>query len=487
MLFIRDLSSQGTEILSSDVADGHTAPQPVWLRNETWSHRATGLKSLKLRLAQQELSLSILTLESLPVVEKSRMMVELVEELERSESNIEEMRNDPSQGSLLRVRVEEAFQRLIGRQGKELGPLAHDVLLRELRDQVLGLGPLEDLLRDKSISEILVLDHQTIYVERRGCLEECSREFFSEQSLRATIERMISPLGRRIDESSPMVDGRLPDGSRVNAVIPPLALRGPCLTIRKFLSERLSLKELAAAGALSPSMLHLLSVAVRERKNIVISGGTGSGKTTLLNALSGIIRESERIVTIEDAAELQLQQKHVVGLEAKVANLEGKGAIGIRELLRNALRMRPDRVIVGECRGGEALDMLQAMNTGHDGSMTTTHANSPWEALTRLETLCLMAGIDLPLQALRTQIGSAVDMIVQQSRLADGRRLISSIAELVGLDEQGHYVVRELYRFEPGAQGAEFRATGYLPSFELEAMSQTGENQAPGEEVEGSS
>jgi pilus assembly protein CpaF len=344
-------------------------------------------------------------------------------------------------------------------------------LVAELTDEALELGPLTALLHDPTVSEIMVVDPETIYVERGGLIEETGQRFTDDDAVRAVIERIVTPIGRRIDESCPLVDARLPDGSRVNAIIPPLATRGACITIRKRFASRLSLSELVLRGSLSTEMARFLEQSVLARRNIVIAGGTGSGKTTLLNVLSGAIPSHERIVTIEDAVELQLQQKHVVSLEAKLANLEGRGAFTIRDLLKNALRMRPDRIVVGECRGGEALDMLQAMNTGHEGSMTTTHANSPGEAISRLETLCLMAGLDLPLRVVRYQLATSVHLLVQQARLPDGTRRVTSIAEVVGIDPDGLVDVREIFRFEQtgmdqrGQVLGVFVPTGYLPSF----------------------
>jgi pilus assembly protein CpaF len=346
-------------------------------------------------------------------------------------------------------------------------------LIRQLADEALGLGPLEQLLSDRDVSEVMVVDPHTIYVERDGVLTLTPLRFTDDEAVRAAIERIVSPLGRRIDESAPLVDARLPDGSRVNAIIPPLASRGPCITIRRFTATAMTVSDLVARGSLAPDMAEFLTRAVRARKNLVIAGGTGSGKTTLLNVLSSAIDERERIVTIEDAAELRLRQPHVVSLEARPANLEGKGAYTIRDLVRNALRMRPDRIIVGECRGGEAIDMLQAMNTGHEGSMTTTHANSPLEAVARLEVLCLMAGLDLPVRAIRQQIAASLHLIVQQARFGDGSRRVTSISELRGVDDHGEVELRELFRFTRCAgdgdghtrvRGA-FSATGHLPDF----------------------
>lgn len=338
-----------------------------------------------------------------------------------------------------------------------------EALVRELTNEALGLGPLEDLLADPEVNEIMVVDPQTIFVERAGRLSLSGLAFTDDSAVRATIERIVTPLGRRIDESTPLVDARLRDGSRVNAVIPPLALRGPCITIRKFSANPLRMSDLVRFGSLSPEMARFLENSVAAKRNIVISGGTGSGKTTLLNVLSAAIPESERVVTVEDAAELQLSQNHVVSLESRPPNLEGKGEYSIRDLVKNALRMRPDRIVVGECRGGEAIDMLQAMNTGHEGSLTTTHANSPSEAVARIETLCLMAGLPLPIAAIRRQIASSLHLIVQQTRFSDGTRRVASIAEVTGLSDEGEVEIQEIYRFDLGEKT--YLATGYLPTF----------------------
>jgi len=349
---------------------------------------------------------------------------------------------------------------------------AHEraAVLKAVIDEAVGLGPLEPLLQDSGITEIMVNRYDEIYVEQGGRLRLLPDGFSSEQAVLGVIERIVAPIGRRIDESSPMVDARLHDGSRVNAVIAPVALRGASLTIRKFPGRRPGMDDLVASGSLDARMAGFLRLCVRERKNVIVSGGTGSGKTTLLNILSNCVGPQERIVTIEDAAELRLQHAHRVSLEARPPNLEGRGQITIRDLVRNALRMRPDRIVVGECRGAEALDMLSAMNTGHEGSLTTLHANSPRDALSRLETMILMAGMDLPLSAIREQIASSIDVIVQQVRRPDGRRLISSIVEVAGLDS-GRIQIQELFRHDRTRNA--FGACGLLPSF-FDAWLETG-------------
>jgi pilus assembly protein CpaF len=343
--------------------------------------------------------------------------------------------------------------------------LAADVL-----NEAVGLGPLEGLLADDSVTEIMVNNFDSIYVERAGRLEKTTVSFSGNNAVLSIIERIVSPLGRRIDESSPMVDARLEDGSRVNAIIPPLAVHGPCLTIRKFSRKKLTGEDLVGFGSISPDMVAFLKTAVQYRKNIVVSGGTGSGKTTFLNVVSGYIPHTERIVTVEDSAELQLEQPHVVTLEARPANVEGKGAVTIRDLVRNCLRMRPDRIVVGECRGGEALDMLQAMNTGHDGSLTTVHANSPRDLISRLEVMVMMAGMELPQTAIMEQITSAVNIIVQQARFVDGSRRITHITEITGM-EGGMVQMQNIFVFKQhgfdgdGRVVGEYMATGRIPEF----------------------
>jgi len=371
-------------------------------------------------------------------------------------------------------------ERLIGEQMEklELPPgIDRAKLLTEVRDEAIGLGPLEPMLADPSITEIMVNRADEVFVERAGQLQQWPVNFTSDRAVQAIIERIVAPLGRRIDESSPMVDARLKDGSRVNAVIPPLALKGPSITIRKFSKRKLVSDDLLRFGSASPAMVEFMRICVEHRKNVLISGGTGSGKTTLLNILSNFIPEDERIVTIEDAAELQLHHPNIVSLEARPANIEGKGQVSIRDLVRNSLRMRPDRIVVGECRGGEALDMLQAMNTGHDGSLTTAHANSPRDMLARLEVMVLMAGMDLPVTAIREQVASAIDIIVQQTRFPCGTRKVTNIVEVTGV-ESGKIQLQQVFSFvqtgigSDGKTQGDFRGHGFVPEFyeELSAV-----------------
>ncbi len=344
------------------------------------------------------------------------------------------------------------------------------VLVDDICDELLGLGPLEPLLKDNTITEIMVNGPKDIFVERNGKLLLSDTRFYDDNHLMNIIERILAPLGRRVDEASPLVDARLADGSRVNIIIPPLSLIGPTVTIRKFSKNALSVENLVDLGTLSEKMAMFLQACVKARLNILVAGGTGSGKTTTLNVLSSFIPANERIVTIEDAAELRLQQRHVVTLESRPANIEGTGAVTIRDLVRNALRMRPDRIIVGEVRSGEALDMLQAMNTGHDGSITTAHANSPRDVLSRLETMTLMAGMELPVRAVRTQIGSAINLIIQQSRLQDGSRKLTHITEVQGMDGDT-IILQDLFRYvqdyldENGKSVGHFETAGFRPTF----------------------
>ena len=362
---------------------------------------------------------------------------------------------------VLRVQVSDLVRQLIAGIDNLPHELDAELLVREVVDAALGLGPLDLLLKDASISEIMVNGPDEVWLERQGRLQRSAFSFHGEAELRRVLDRIVTPLGRRIDEGSPMVDARLADGSRVNAILAPLSLRGSALTIRRFTRTLMSVSDLVSRGSASPQMLDFLKVCVASRRNIIISGGTGSGKTTLLNLLSNLIPEGERVITIEDSAELSLQGTHVVSLEARPPNLEQRGEVTIRDLVRNALRMRPDRIVVGECRGAEALDMLQAMNTGHDGSLTTLHANSARDVTSRLEVLCLMAGMDLPVQALREQIASAIDLIVHQARFADGVRRITTIAEVTGI-ESGRVQMQTIFDYQSDLG---FTACDVVPNF----------------------
>lgn len=362
------------------------------------------------------------------------------------------------------------IQQIIAEQGVPLSSVERDRLAQEVLDEVFGLGPLEPLLKDDSISDILVNTANSVYVERRGMLQKTNVTFKDNRHLLQIIDKIVSAVGRRVDESTPMVDARLRDGSRVNAIIPPLAIDGPILSIRRFGSSPLTAEGLVANKALSHVMLAVLRAAVSARMNVVISGGTGAGKTTLLNALSSFISDRERIVTIEDSAELQLRQEHVVRLETRPPNIEGRGAIRQRELVINALRMRPDRIVLGEVRGEEAMDMLQAMNTGHEGSLTTIHANTPRDGLSRMETMCLMGDIRLPEKAIRMQIASAIHIIVQVARMADGTRRITHISELTGaysdvISMQDLFVFEKEGVSDSGKVKGRFRSTGIMPRF----------------------
>jgi pilus assembly protein CpaF len=357
-----------------------------------------------------------------------------------------------------------------------------DDLRKQIFDQVLndllGFGPIQSLLDDDDVSEIMVNGPKKVFVEKKGKLTKTNVTFDDDDHVLRIIDRIILPLGRHVDADSPTVDARLPDGSRVNAVVRPVAIDGPSITIRKFAKDKLQAEDLINFGSLTRSMADFLQACVKARFNIIISGGTGSGKTTLLNVMSGFIPENERIITIEDAAELQLQQDHVMRMETKVANADGLHAVSIRELVKNSLRMRPDRIVVGEVRGGEALDMLQAMNTGHDGSLTTVHANTPRDALSRLETLCLMAGLDLPSRAIREQIASAIDLVFQQSRLSDGSRRVTHIAEITGREGEV-FTIADIFLFKQtgitpeGKVQGQFVPTGVIPKF-IEGLSRRG-------------
>jgi len=372
-------------------------------------------------------------------------------------------------GPTLEKEVRACLDRIVRREEVKVSPIERQRFVGEVISDTLGYGPLDEPLADPSVTEIMCNSHEEIFIERSGVIEETGLSFADEEQFRQVIEKIVSAVGRRVDESSPMVDARLPDGSRVNAIIPPLALRGPALTIRKFAEDPYTARDLVNLGAFSLEFVNVLEACVRGKLNVLISGGTGTGKTTLLNALSSFIPDRERILTIEDAAELQLQQPHVVSLEARPANAEGKGEVRIRDLVRNALRMRPDRIVVGEVRGAESLDMLQAMNTGHEGSLTTVHANSPRDAVSRLETMVLMAGFELPVRAIREQIASAINVIIQLDRMTDGSRKVTSVQEIQGM-EGDTILLQEVFRFRPqlspdGRQVGHLEATGLRPRF----------------------
>lgn len=374
------------------------------------------------------------------------------------------------EGETLRREIRLVVERLCDTENPLLNRMERERLIDEVLDETFGFGPLEVLLKDPTISDIMINGPHKIYVERRGKMEKTDVKFRDNEHLLQIIDRIVSKIGRRVDETTPMVDARLPDGSRVNAIIPPLALDGASVSIRRFGSNPLKLEDLLNYKAFTPEMAMLLEACIKARLNIVISGGTGCGKTTLLNTLSSFIPHEERVVTIEDAAELQLQQDHVVRLETRPANIEGKGSVTCRDLVRNALRMRPERIIIGECRGAESLDMLQAMNTGHAGSMTTLHANTPRDAQARLETMIMMAGMELPIKAMRQQISSAVDLIIQANRLQGGPRKVTYITEVLGM-EQDMIIMQDVFRYrqlgvdQNGRTYGQFESTGVRPSF----------------------
>jgi len=400
---------------------------------------------------------------------KNRVQNRLIAELDPAMdvSRIEEVRGT----------IKEMYDAILQEESIILGRRERDALFEQIVAEILGLGPLEPLLADESISEIMVNGPKKVFIERGGKLQRVNVSFESDEHLMRIIERIVAPLGRRIDESSPTVDARLKDGSRVNAVIPPISLYGPILTIRKFFKKPLTVEDLVRFGTVTEESIEFLRAAVIGKINVVISGGTGTGKTTFLNILSSYIPEDERIITIENAAELKLRQEHVVTLESRPANVEGKGKIDIRDLVINSLRMRPDRIVVGECRGGEALDMLQAMNTGHEGSMTTLHANNTRDALSRLETMVLMSGMDLPHRAIREQVAAAIDMIVQLSRMRDGSRRVTSITEVQGM-EGDVITMADIYKFEQtGYENnkviGRLRPTGLRPKF-MDRIEQAG-------------
>ena len=392
---------------------------------------------------------------------KSRVQNRLIAELDP--------RMDLSNADEVRRTVEETFTSVLESESIVLTRVERLRLFESISAEILGYGPIEPLLNDDSVSEVMVNGPKQVYVERKGKLEMTDVQFQDDDHVMRVIDRIVSPLGRRIDESSPMVDARLPDGSRINAIIPPISLVGPVLTIRKFARDPLTTDDLVRFGTMTPEMVMFLDACVKARLNVVVAGGTGSGKTTTLNILSSFIPDDERIVTIENAAELQLRQDHVVTLESRPANIEGRGEVTIRDLVINSLRMRPERIVVGECRGGEALDMLQAMNTGHDGSMTTLHSNTPRDTLSRLETMVLMAGVDLPVRAIREQIASAVDVIVQQTRMKDGSRRITAVTEVQGM-EGDVIVLQDIFVFEQtGMENSKIvgriKPTGIRPKF----------------------
>lgn len=408
---------------------------------------------------------------------KQAVHKQLIEKLDLKKMDVIGGERNPERAKQLRERTEKLISDILAEKASGLIPSyeMRKELVKEIVDEALGLGPLEDLLRDPTVTEVMVNNKDFVYVERNGRIEITNKKFISNEQVRAVIERIIAPLGRRIDESVPMVDARLPDGSRVNAIIPPLSLKGPTLTIRKFSQERFSLENLIDIHSLSKDMSDFLRACILVRKNMIISGGTGSGKTTLLNALSQYISNSERIITIEDAAELKLQQTHWVSLESRPPNVEGRGAVLIRDLFRNSLRMRPDRIVIGECRGNETPDMLQAMNTGHDGSLTTIHANSTHHVLSRLDSMVLMSGVDLPVRAIREQIAGAIHLIVHTARLSDGARKVMCITQVLGMKDSGEIELRDIFVFKQsgvdkdGKVIGEFIPTGFKPLF-LEEM-----------------
>lgn len=398
----------------------------------------------------------------------------LIDELDLKRMDVMAIGRNPAKARELREKTEKVISNILAQKAAGLIS-SYEVrkeLVKEIADEALGLGPLEDLLRNPDITEVMVNNKDQVYVERNGKIELTGKKFISNEQVRSVIERIVAPLGRRIDESVPMVDARLPDGSRVNAIIPPLSLKGPTLTIRKFSRERYTMADLIKFNTLTEAIAKFLEACVLVRKNIIVSGGTGSGKTTLLNALSEYIPDNERIITIEDSAELKLRQAHWISLESRMPNIEGKGAVPIRDLFRNCLRMRPDRIIIGECRGSETLDMLQAMNTGHDGSLTTVHANSTHHVLARLDTMVLMSGVELPMRAIREQIAGAIHVIIQTARLSDGSRKITCVSQIAGFKERtGEIELKDIFLFKQTGMDKEgkiegaFKATGFVPTF----------------------
>lgn len=420
-----------------------------------------------------------------PMVDKKKEMEEistftLRKVIDSMDDSIDVERLDNFQKKQISEVIHDTLNKVLEEQNRHLSGGDKQKIIKYVLDEIYGYGPINSLIHDPTVSEIMVNGHNKVYVERNGQIVKTDITFRDDAHVLHIIEKIITPLGRRIDESSPMVDARLPDGSRVNAIIPPLSIKGPTLTIRKFAVDPFTLEDLITFGTLSWEIAKFLKACVRGRINIIVSGGTGSGKTTTLNVLSGFIPDRERIVTVEDAAELQLQQEHVVTLESRPPNIEGKGRVTIRDLVINCLRMRPDRIVVGEVRGGETLDMLQAMNTGHDGSITTLHANSPRDALARMETMVLMAGMDLPLRAVREQVSSAINLIIHQSRFNDGTRKITNVTEVVGMEGdtitmQDIFVFQQEGMNEKGVIVGKHVPTGIIPKF-LEQLRANGEN-----------
>ncbi|WGS54601.1 ATPase, T2SS/T4P/T4SS family [Paraburkholderia sp. D15] len=450
------VASPGTHPYTSGAATTHTGAAEAPLRLPATHPRKTAAGVLPIAPINSPLGIEL----------RKQAHMKVISALDLRRLNVARMEDDE-----LRKTVGAALDDILNHDPSFRTPdIALDTLKKSVFDEIIGLGPLEELIADPTVSEIMVNCHNEIFIEQAGQLTRSPVIFTDDRAVIGAIERIVAPIGRRIDESSPMVDARLADGSRVNAVIPPLALKGPSITIRKFSRRKLVGEDLIEFGSMSPHMLEFLRTAVEQGANIIISGGTGSGKTTLLNVLSSYIPDDERIVTVEDAAELQLSQPNLVSLEARPANMEGKGAIPIRDLVKNCLRMRPDRIVIGECRGGEALDMLQAMNTGHDGSLTTAHANTPRDCIARLEVMTLMAGLDLPVQAIREQICSAVDIIVQQSRFSCGSRRVTHISEVSGM-ESGVITLQDVFVFkeegfgENGKIRGDFVPTAYIPDF----------------------
>ncbi len=442
------------------------------LRLEELNLQRTGEFWERMGLTEQLLELGVAEKEDEVISLKQQVHQRLIDELQLKRLDINTLAT-PLKIKELREKAEKIVVNLLIEVGGKFisSQEVRKKLVTEIIDEALGLGPLEDLLHGKEITDIMVNNKNEVYIERKGKIELTPKKFISNDQVKTIIERIIAPIGRHIDESIPMVDARLPDGSRVNAIIPPLSLTGPTLTIRKFRKEKFEIDELIGIKSLNFTMSEFIKACVLSRKNIIVSGGTGSGKTTVLNILSEFIPENERIITIEDAAELKLHQQHWIRLESRPPNIEGRGSVTIRDLFRNTLRMRPDRIIIGECRGIETLDMLQAMNTGHDGSMTTIHANSTRDVLARLDSMILMSGVELPVRAIREMIASAIDVIIHTSRLSDGSRKIIQISEIAGMKDEMHVELKDIFTYKQlrlnkkGTVLGDFCATGYIPSF----------------------